>query len=87
MVLNPGGSPGNLCIFGGSLGRHNRSGEVRYSGGAGEFDVIVDLTTFPSPMGPIMVLAGETWNFQVWYRDQNPCNASNMTQAVSLTFQ
>ncbi len=87
VVANPGGSQGSLCIFGPSLGRHNRAGEVRYSGAAGEFDVIVDLTWFPSPMGPIMVQAGETWNFQVWYRDQNPGSTSNMTNAVSLTFQ
>ncbi|MDF1839729.1 MAG: hypothetical protein P1V35_17825, partial [Planctomycetota bacterium] len=65
VVPNPGGSQGTLCIFGPSLGRHNRAGEVRYSGAEGEFDVIIDLTSFPSPMGPIMVQAGETWNFQV----------------------
>ncbi|MCP5020977.1 MAG: hypothetical protein GY930_04290 [bacterium] len=87
VVINPGGSQGNLCIFGSSLGRHNRPGEVRYSGAAGEFDLIVDLTNFPSPMGSIMVQAGETWNFQVWYKDQNPSNTSNLTNAVSLTFQ
>ncbi len=87
VVANPGGSQGNLCIFGPSLGRHNRLGEVRHSGAMGEFDFIVDLTDFPSPMGSIMVQAGETWNFQVWYRDQNPSNASNLTNAVSLTFQ
>ncbi len=34
-----------------------------------------------------MVQAGEPWNFQVWYRDQNPTSSSNMTNAVSLTFQ
>ncbi len=87
VVPNPGGSQGTLCIFGASLGRHNRLGEVRYSGAAGEFDVIIDLTSFPSPMGPIMVQAGETWNFQIWHRDQNPTSTSNMTNAVSLTFQ
>ncbi|MDF1839730.1 MAG: hypothetical protein P1V35_17830 [Planctomycetota bacterium] len=87
VVPNPGGSQGTLCIFGPSLGRHNRLGDVKYSGTAGEFDVIIDLASFPSPMGPIMVQAGETWNFQVWYRDQNPGSTSNMTNAVSLTFQ
>ncbi|MDF1839422.1 MAG: hypothetical protein P1V35_16260, partial [Planctomycetota bacterium] len=87
VIANPGGSQGSLCIFGPSLGRHNRAGEVRYSGAAGEFDVIIDLAWFPSPQGPIMVQAGETWNFQVWYRDQNPGSTSNMTNAVSLTFQ
>lgn len=87
VIANPGGSQGNLCIFGPSLGRHNRAGEVRYSGAAGEFDVIIDLTSFPSPMGAIMVQAGESWNFQVWHRDQNPGNTSNLTNAVSLTFQ
>jgi hypothetical protein len=87
VVLNPGGSQGNLRIFGPSLGRHNRPGEVCYSGATGEFDVIIALTSFPSPLGPNKVQAGETWNFQVWYRDQNPSSTSHMTNAVSLTFQ
>ena len=87
VIPNVGGSQGSLCIFGPSLGRHNRAGEVRYSGAAGEFDLTVDLTHFPSPMGSILVQAGETWNFQVWYRDQNPSSTSNLTHAVSLTFQ
>ncbi|MCP3916270.1 MAG: hypothetical protein GY711_12005 [bacterium] len=29
---------------------------------------------------------GETWNFQCWYRDNNPGPTSNFTDAVSVTF-
>ncbi len=87
VIPNVAGSQGNLCIFGPSLGRHNRPGEVRYSGANGRFDLTVDLNSFPSPLGAIVVQAGETWNFQVWHRDQNPTSTSNLTNAVSVTFQ
>jgi hypothetical protein len=35
----------------------------------------------------VAVLAGETWNFQAWYRDLNPTTTSNFTNAVSIAFQ
>ncbi len=30
--------------------------------------------------------SGDTWNFQCWYRDNNPVPTSNFTDAVSVTF-
>jgi hypothetical protein len=32
------------------------------------------------------VVAGDTWNFQAWFRDLNPGATSNTTDAVAITF-
>ena len=42
---------------------------------------LVTVTVDVSNLG---VLAGETWNFQVWFRDTG---TSNFTDATSITFQ
>lgn len=67
-VAQPGGSAGNLCLSG-SIGRYVGSGQIKNSGAAGEFDLAIDLTQTPQPMGLVSIAAGETWNFQAWYRD------------------
>ena len=79
-----GGSQGNLCL-GGQIGRFAK--QIQSSGASGEFSIQVDLTQLPTPSGPHVVLAGETWNFQAWYRDKNPGNTSNFTDGVSILFQ
>ena len=43
----------------------------------------IDLSDLPI-VGGGPVLAGETWNYQAWYRDGN---TNNFTDAVSITFQ
>jgi len=82
-VANPGGSQGNLCL-GGSIGRHLST--LASTGAAGELTAALDLTQLPTPGGPYAVLPGETWNFQVWFRDHNPGPTSNFTDAVSIAF-
>lgn len=84
-VLFPGGSQGVLCLGGGQpLARFNV--QIQYSGSTGDFQIPVDLTSMPqNPM--VAVQPGETWNFQAWFRDQNPQNTSNFTNGVSVTFQ
>ena len=37
-------------------------------------------------MGTASVASGETWYFQCWYRDLNPSNANNFTDAVAISF-
>ena len=81
-VANPGGSQGNLCVLG-NIGRFLE--QVQSSGPAGSFTIQVDLTNMPTSP-PQSVMAGETWNFQAWYRDVNPVTTSNFTDAVSVTF-
>ncbi|MDF1837538.1 MAG: S8 family peptidase [Planctomycetota bacterium] len=83
-VVFAGGSQGVLCVGGGMpIGRLNA--QIRNSGATGEFEVPVDLTSIPVlPAAP--VVAGETWNFQGWFRDQDPTSTSNFTNGVSITF-
>ncbi|MFT5291611.1 MAG: hypothetical protein ACI82F_003696, partial [Planctomycetota bacterium] len=38
-----------------------------------------------TPTGVVFVMAGQTWNFQCWSRDNNPGPTSNFTDAVSIT--
>jgi len=76
----PPGSQGVLCLVGGSIGRFKAS---LFQGPVGRS--IVDLTHLPFPTFPA-VHSGETWNFQCWYRDKNPNQTSNFTDAVAVTF-
>ena len=49
------------------------------------FSGVVEFTAF----GGIFIQPGETWNFQVWTRDNNgsPCGGNNnLTNAYSVTF-
>ncbi|MCP3916724.1 MAG: hypothetical protein GY711_14305 [bacterium] len=83
-IAMPGGSQGNICL-GGSIGRFNSLSQI-FQSGHGVGGLVVDLTQMPvSP--PVPVMAGETWNFQAWYRDLNPGSTSNFTDAVSVAFQ
>ena len=85
-VPMPGVSQGNICL-GGGLGRYNGPGQVLNSGTSGGVELTLDLTATPTPMGPTAVTAGQTWNFQLWYRDLNPMPTSNFTDGVSISFQ
>ncbi len=82
-IPNPAGSQGNLCIAG-QIGRFAKQGQS--SGPSGEFTIQVDLTSLPTHP-PHTVMAGETWNFQAWFRDKNPGSTTNFTDAVSVLFQ
>jgi len=82
-IVNPGGSQGNLCL-GGSMGRHLLT--AGSSGSAGKRSVVLDLTQLPTPSGSYAVQAGETWNFQLWFHDNNPGPTSNFTDGVAVTF-
>ena len=84
-VQNPGGSVGNLCL-GGAIGRRV-GGLIPNSGATGAVSVLADLNAMPQPSGAVVVQAGETWNFQCWYRDRNPTTTSNFTNALSVQFE
>ncbi|MEM9382262.1 MAG: hypothetical protein AAGB93_20065 [Planctomycetota bacterium] len=86
-VANAGGSSGNLCLSG-AIGRFVGPGQVKARDFAGEIALPIDLTALPAPTGAVSVQAGETWNFQLWHRDQGPMGAtSNFTRALSTSFQ
>ncbi|MFT7678135.1 MAG: hypothetical protein ACI8QC_002121 [Planctomycetota bacterium] len=79
----PPTSQGNLCLTGSVLRFHAQSAAAS---GEGWFFADVDTTDMPSSP-PSSVMPGETWHFQTWYRDINPANTSNFTNALSITFQ
>lgn len=84
-IPNPGGSDGTLCVAG-DTGRF--LGQLGSSGPFGELVLTVDNTALPqSAGGPIAIQAGETWNFQAWYRDANPTISSNFTNGYTITFE
>ena len=73
-----------LCL-GGAIGRFLQ--QVQNSGATGTITIPVNLMMLPQPNGTVAVVAGQTWNFQAWYRDANPGLTSNFTTAVSVLFQ
>lgn len=81
-LANPGGSQGNLCLSG-NIGRF--SSNVMSSGPSGSFALPINLTALPTTPSA-SVLAGDSWNFQAWFRDQNPTPTSNFTNATTITF-
>ena len=87
-VMNPGGSLGNLCLAG-AIGRYVGPGQIMNSGPGQTFSLQLDLTQVPQPTGPVAVSAGQTWNFQTWYRDTTPggAAASNFTNGLEVMFQ
>lgn len=83
-VANAGGSSGNLCV-GAPTGRYRA--QIANSGLFGLIGLNVDLTAVPQPNGSIAVQPGETWNFQLWYRDSIfGFPTSNFTDGYSITF-
>ena len=86
MVTGPGGSQGNLCL-GGAIGRFNETAQIFNTASEGYGSLIVDLAALPTPTTPVAATAGQTWNFQAWYRDDNPSSTSNFSDAIAVTFQ
>ncbi len=83
LVVTPGTAVGNLCL-GGAIGRYVGPGQIQNTGQTGGFRLTIDLTTMPTPTGPVSSFAGETWYFQAWHRDANPQPESNFTNSVSV---
>ncbi|MCP3920825.1 MAG: DUF2207 domain-containing protein [bacterium] len=71
---------GFLCI-GNPQVRFN--GFILNSGAAGEASFSPDLTNLPQMT---QILPGETWNWQMWYRDQNPTTTSNFSSPLAIQF-
>jgi len=87
LVLNPGGSTGNLCL-GGAIGRFTGPGQILNSGAGGTFQLMLDLNAIPLPSMFVAVQPGETWNFQCWYRDTIfGFQTSNFTDGLAIRFR
>lgn len=73
-VPAPPGSMGNLCL-GGVVGR--LPARLASADAAGTMKIeVLGGEPFPPPLPP-RPAAGETWNFQVWFRDQPRANFTN----------
>ena len=84
LLLGAYGSFGILCLDPMTLGMARQS--IRSTGKSGFMAMPLDLNSVPT--NPVQsILAGETWLFQVWYRDKLPTPATNMTEAISITFE
>jgi len=84
VIVNPAGQQGSICVASTVMGRYSNS--VLTAGAAGTVSLVLDLTAVPQPTGSVPVLAGDTWNWQYWYRDVNPTVTSNFSDALSVTF-
>ncbi|MEM1453406.1 MAG: hypothetical protein AAGI22_30160 [Planctomycetota bacterium] len=72
----------------GAIGRLVGIGQIQNGGPLGVVSLRIDLTNVPQPVGPVAAAAGETWNFQGWYRDSVGGSAtSNFTDGVSVVLQ
>lgn len=80
---NPAGSAGDLCL-GGAVGRF--AGAIGTASATGELGLSVDLTNLPQPSGRVSAQPGETWNFQLWYRDTDPQGgaSSNFSSTIGI---
>lgn len=86
-VVDFRGSRGTLCLGGGGFGRLNR--DPVPADGVGVASLAPDLEALPwseaGAFGLRSVMAGETYAFQLWYRDSP--GASNFSDAVEVTFR
>jgi len=82
-VPNPGSSAGNLCL-GGQIARF--VGSIGTADGAGEIEFDVPDLVVPTPIGVETIEAGDSWTFQVWYRDNDPSPTSNFSEARRIEF-
>jgi hypothetical protein len=80
------GSQGLLCL-GPPVGRFNRQGEVLQANNNAGVELPIDLTDLPQPNGSVTALPGESWHFQLWYRDANPAPTSNLSLGLRLTIE
>lgn len=80
-----GTSNGNLCLSG-SIGRYTQPSQIQSSGSTGTFSMMIDTSAVPQGGGTVGIAAGETWNFQAWFRE-GVGQGSNFTDGLEITFQ
>ena len=84
-VPNFGGSQGVLCL-GAPIVRFVMpgTGQMAQTTLGGTRTHTVDFLNLPSG---VVFMPGETWNFQLWFRDLNPGVTSNTTDGVTVMFR
>ncbi|MEM6671439.1 MAG: hypothetical protein AAF726_01265 [Planctomycetota bacterium] len=82
IVVQPGGSQGQLCLQG-AIGR--LQSQLFLAGFDGRATIPLDLTQIPRPTGTAAAMAGDTWYAQAWFRDMDQGTpTSNFTSALRL---
>ncbi len=76
-----GGSQGNLHL-GLPIVRFNS--HILLSGPSGKATFVPDLSALPQG---VSFSPGDTWSFQMWFRDANPGQTSNTTNGLAVTFE
>ncbi len=62
-------------------------GQIFDSGSLGEVTAHANLFNHPTPTGPVVILPGQSWHFQCWYRDRvNGVATSNYSTGWWLMF-
>lgn len=56
---------------------------INNNGGGTGFDIPA---TLPSAQSGAAIMAGDTWHFQLWYRDVNPTQTSNLSNGETINF-
>ena len=79
-IPNVGGSQGNLCVGSPQI---RFSAFVLNSGSIGSVQLTLDMNNLPQGQ---MFSPGDDWNFQLWYRDNNPTATSNFTDGLTIWF-
>jgi len=80
----PPGGQGTLCIAG-AVGRL-AGAELLLADDGGRFRAQVDTTDMPPNVGQV-VLPGEEWLFQGWFRDGSPYGGINFSDAIAVRFE
>ena len=78
-------SNGFLCVTG-TIGRYVGPGQIRSTGTTGAFELQIDLQAIPQGGGTAGTSAGQTWNFQAWFRDGVGAG-SDFTDGYQIDFQ
>lgn len=83
LVPNVGGGEGTLCV-GGNLGRY--TSQITQFDADGQASFSVDPTAIPSGIAITPAMSGDFLRWQLWHRDFNGAQTSNLTNAVLLRF-
>ena len=79
------GSVGTLCLASLDIGRFTGPGQIQSTQGGSTVALSIDLIRLPGPVGSVRVAPGETWYFQLWYRDTG--SRTNFTDALRVEFR
>ena len=77
---------GILCLVG-PVGRYSLPGEIYQVDGMGATTYSIDISAIRRPTTNVATVAGDTWYFQAWHRDNLGMGpTSNFTGGVQITF-